>query len=290
MDIAFLGLGTMGLPMARNLLRAGHTLTVWNRGAGPRAELAAEGALAVETPQQAVAPVLFSMLADDAAVRASVVDSGLLAALPAGAVHVNMATVSVALAQELAALHAARGIGYLAAPVLGRPEVAAAGRLNILAAGEAALIARVQPLLDVLGARTWHFGARPEQANAVKLAANFCLASAIGTMGEAGALVQGHGVDPADFLQMLTGTLFAAPAYQGYGGMIARRQYRPAGFKLWLGLKDVRLVLAAGEAAHVPMPLASTLRDNLLDAVAHGEAELDWAALAQVSARRAGQA
>lgn len=290
MDIAFLGLGTMGLPMARNLLQAGHRLTVWNRSPAPRQVLAAEGAVAVEHPQQAIAPVVLAMLADDHASMACLVDSGLPAALPAGAVLVNMGTISVAGAASLAAHYAAAGLGYLAAPVLGRPDVAAAGKLNILAAGDPDLAQRVQPVLDVLGARTWHFGERPEQANAVKLAANFCLASAIGTMGEASALVQGHGVAPAAFLQMLTSTLFAAPAYQGYGGLIARRQYSPAGFKLALGLKDVRLGLAAGEAAHVPMPLAGVLRDALIDALAHGEGELDWAALAQVSARRAGQA
>lgn len=290
MDIGFLGLGTMGAPMARNLLKAGHSLRVWNRGAAPREALAGEGAHACDTPRQAAAPVLISMLAHDQAVRESVLDSGLLDALPEGAIHVNMATVSVAFARELADAHAARGVAYVAAPVLGRVDVAQAGKLNILAGGEPADIARVQPLLDVLGARTWHFGARPEQANAVKLAANFCLASAIGTMAEAGALVRGHDVAPADFLAMLTSTVFAAPAYQGYGGLIARQQYSPAGFKMTLGLKDVRLALAAGEAKHVPMPIASTLRDGLLEGIAQGDGELDWSALAKVSARRAGQA
>lgn len=290
MQIGFLGLGTMGAPMARNLLRAGHTVHVWNRSPAPREALLKDGAHACDTPLDlAVAPVLLSMLADDGAVRGAVLDSGLLDALPEGAVHVNMATVSVAFAQELAALHARRGVAYVAAPVLGRSDVAAAGKLNILAGGDAAAIERVQPLLDVLGARTWRFGDAPEQANAVKLAANFCLASAIGTMAEASALVGGHGVAPADFLQMLTSTVFAAPAYQGYGGMIAKETYAPAGFKMTLGLKDVRLALAAGDATHVPMPLASVLRDGLLEGVAHGDGELDWSALAKVSARRAGQ-
>jgi 3-hydroxyisobutyrate dehydrogenase-like beta-hydroxyacid dehydrogenase len=291
MDIGFLGLGTMGAPMARNLLKAGHTVHVWNRSPAPREALLKDGAQACDTLLDvAVAPVLFSMLANDEAVRSAVLDSGLLDALPEGAVHVNMATVSVAFAKELAALHARRGVAYIAAPVLGRSDVAEAGKLNILAGGDAAAIARVQPLLDVLGAKTWHFGDAPEQANAVKLAANFCLASAIGTMAEAGALVRGHGVAPADFLQMLTTTLFAAPAYQGYGGMIAKETYIPAGFKMTLGLKDVRLALAAGDATHVPMPIASTLRDGLLEGVANGDGDLDWSALAKVSARRAGQA
>lgn len=291
MDIGFLGLGTMGAPMARNLLKAGHTVQVWNRSPAPREALLKDGAHACDTPLDvAVAPVTFSMLANDEAVRSALLDSGLLDALPEGAVHVNMATVSVAFAKELAALHAKRGVAYIAAPVLGRSDVAEAGKLNILAGGDPAAIARVQPLLDVLGAKTWRFGDAPEQANAVKLAANFCLASAIGTMAEAGALVRGHGVAPADFLQMLTTTLFAAPAYQGYGGMIAKETYTPAGFKMTLGLKDVRLALAAGDATHVPMPIASTLRDGLLEGVANGDGDLDWSALAKVSARRAGQA
>ncbi len=289
MDIGFLGLGHMGRAVARNLLAAGHAVTVWNRSPAPAQALAAEGAHLAKAPADAARPVLFSMLANDEAVREVLLDRGVLDALAAGAVHVNLATVSVALARELAALHAERGVDYLAVPVLGRPDVAAAGRLNLLAAGPAPALEHVQPLLDAIGAKTWRFGARAEQANAVKLAANFCIASAIGTMGEAAALVRGHDVAPADFLAMLTSTLFAAPAYQGYGGMIAAERYAPAGFKLPLGLKDVRLALAAGDAVHVPMPLASVLRDGLIEAIAHGDGELDWAALANVAKRRAGQ-
>lgn len=291
MDIGFIGLGHMGKAIAANLVRGGHHVRVWNRSPAAATELARDGAEAVAGPADAAAvPVLFSMLANDQAVREVLIDRGAIDALPAGGIHVNMATISVDLARELAALHAERGLGYVAAPVLGRPDVAAAGRLNVLAAGDRQAIATVQPLLDLVGQKTWHFGERPEQANAVKLAANFCIASAIGTMGEAAALVRGYEVAPADFLAMLTSTLFAAPAYQGYGGMIAAERYSPAGFKLPLGLKDVRLGLAAGEAAHVPMPLASVLRDGFIEAIAQGDGELDWAALAKVAKRRAGQA
>lgn len=289
MDIGFIGLGHMGQAIARNLLAAGHAVVVWNRGTAPVQALAAAGAHAAATPAEAARPVLFSMLANDEAVREVLLERGVLDALPAGAVHVNLATVSVGLARELAALHAERGVDYLAVPVLGRPDVAAAGKLNLLAAGPAQAIDHVQALLDVIGAKTWRFGERAEQANAVKLAANFCIASAIGTMGEAAALVRGHDVAPADFLAMLSSTLFAAPVYQGYGGMIAAERYVPAGFKLPLGLKDLRLALAAGEAAHVPMPLASVLRDGFVEAIAHGDGNADWAALATVAKRRAGQ-
>lgn len=292
MKIAFLGLGTMGLPMAVNLLKAGHAVCGWNRSPAPAARLSALGAQVAATPNEAAADVdvLISMLADDAATRAAVLESQALHALKPGAIHVNMATVSVALAAELALLNEARGVGYVAAPVLGRVNVAEAGQLNILAAGDPKALAVVQPLLDVLGQKTWHLGERPEQANAAKLAVNFMIASAIGTMGEAAALVQGHGVDKAGFLELVTSTVFAAPVYKGYGQAIADERFEPAGFKLALGLKDVRLALEAAEQAHVPLSLASALRDAHIESLAHGEGHLDWAALSRTSARRAGQA
>ena len=290
MITGFIGLGAMGAPIAANLLRAGQQMRVWNRSSGPVAALVAQGAQAAASPAEAAGgEVLFSMLADDAATRAAVLEGGALEALAAGAVHVNLATVSVAFARELAALHAQRGVGYVAAPVLGRPDVAAAGRLNILAAGRADVIDRVQPLLDAIGQKTWRFGERPEQANAVKLAANFMIASAIEAMAEASTLAAGYDVSPAAFLRMIGATLFAAPVYQGYGTLIAEQRFVPAGFRMTLGLKDIRLALEAGEAAHVPLPFASVLKDNLLDGIAHGGADSDWAALAQVATRRAGQ-
>ncbi|WP_445114579.1 NAD(P)-dependent oxidoreductase [Acinetobacter sp. WZC-1] len=292
MQIAFLGLGTMGLPMASNLLAAGYPVQVWNRSPASAAKLAALGAQRATTPREAVAhaDVLISMLADDAATRATILDAQVLAALKPGAIHLNMATISVALATELAALHQEQEIGYIAAPVLGRVNVAEAGQLNILAAGDPRTLTIVQPLLDVLGQKTWHLGERPEQANAVKLAVNFMIASAIGTMGEAVALAQGHGVDKAGFLELVTSTVFAAPVYKGYGQVIAEERFEPAGFKLVLGLKDVRLALEAAEQVNVPLPLASALRDAHIESLAHGEGHLDWAVLSRTSARRAGQA
>lgn len=289
MKVGFAGLGAMGSAMAMNLLKAGHTLTVWNRSPQAADALAAQGAAAVDDPTAlAHVDVLITMLADDSATWSVVVDSGLLAQMIPGAVHVNMATVSVALAQELAALHAARGISYVAAPVLGRSDVAAAGKLNILAAGETPALARVQPLFDVMGQKTWHFGEQPEQANVVKIAANFALASAIETMAEGAALVRNHGVAAPDFLEMLSGTLFNCPAYANYGNMIAAQRYSPAGFKLTLGLKDVNLALEAGSNSHTPLPFAGVLKDNFLDAIAQGDGNLDWSALATVATRRAG--
>ncbi|AKE11469.1 NAD(P)-dependent oxidoreductase [Serratia liquefaciens] len=289
MKIGFAGLGGMGSAMAANLLQAGYGVKVWNRSPQAAQPLVSAGAVQARQPEElAEVDVLITMLANDAATEQVVVESGLLQQLRAGAIHINMATVSVALAKRLALLHAERNVGYIAAPVLGRVDVAAAGKLNILAAGDPLLLAKVQPLFEVLGQQTWHFGDQPEQANIVKIAANFTLASAIEAMAEGSALVRNYGVSGADYLHMLTSTLFASPAYKGYGGLIAEEKFEPAGFKLSLGMKDVGLALEAGTNSHTPMPFASVLKDNFLDAVAQGDADLDWSALAKVAARRAG--
>ncbi|QCT21412.1 NAD(P)-dependent oxidoreductase [Jejubacter calystegiae] len=290
MHIAFIGMGGMGQPMALNLLAAGHELAVWNRSKEPTQEPVARGARACRAPDDVgTADVLISMLADDDVTHSVVVESGALAALKSGAVWINMATVSVAFTQRMAQLCSDRQLRYVAAPVLGRVDVAAAGQLNILAAGEEATLDEVQPLFDVLGKQTWRFGELPEQAAAVKLAANFMLASAIETMGESAALVEAWGVGKGEFLNMMTSTLFSAPAYKNYGAMIAEDRYQPAGFTMKLGLKDVRLAQQAAESRNVPMGIAGVLRDSYLDALAHGDEKLDWAALATVSARRSGQ-
>ncbi|CAI2415027.1 NAD(P)-dependent oxidoreductase [Serratia liquefaciens] len=289
MKIGFAGLGGMGSAMAANLLQAGYGVKVWNRSPQAAQPLVSAGAVQARQPEElAEVDVLITMLANDAATEQVVVESGLLQQLRAGAIHINMATVSVALAKRLALLHAERNVGYIAAPVLGRVDVAAAGKLNILAAGDPLLLAKVQPLFEVLGQQTWHFGDQPEQANIVKIAANFTLASAIEAMAEGSALVRNYGVSGADYLHMLTSTLFASPAYKGYGGLIAEEKFEPASFKLSLGMKDVGLALEAGANSHTPMPFASVLKDNFLDAVAQGDADLDWSALAKVAARRAG--
>ncbi|MDE2086411.1 MAG: NAD(P)-dependent oxidoreductase, partial [Xanthomonadaceae bacterium] len=238
MKVGFLGLGAMGAAMATNLLKAGHDVTVWNRSAAATQPLAALGAAVASTPAAAAhGDAVLSMLANDEAVRGVILDGGVLAALAPGAVHVNHATVSVKLAGELAQAHAARGVGYVAAPVFGRPDVAAAGRLNILAAGEAQAVERVRPLLEAMGSRVWPLGEAPERANVAKIAGNFMLASAIESMAAASALVRAHGIGAADFLEVMTSTLFAAPAYQGYAKLIAGQRFKPAGFALPLGYK-----------------------------------------------------
>lgn len=210
MTVGFVGLGAMGQGMAASLLRAGHVVRVWNRSPGPVAALVAQGAEAADGPADAfAAQVVVSMLANDEAVERLLLDPALLAGA-AASVHVNTATVSVALAERAAALHAEHGLGYVAAPVLGRPPVAAAGELNILAAGSTAALAAAEPLLAAMGRRTWYFGERPPQANTAKISANFLLACAIESMAEACSLAEANGVRPADLIEMLSGTLFPA--------------------------------------------------------------------------------
>ncbi|HEY2148972.1 MAG TPA: NAD(P)-dependent oxidoreductase [Pirellulales bacterium] len=287
MDVGFIGLGTMGSRIVETLIRAGYQPRVWNRSRPPVDALGRLGARPVSTAREAFGgDAVISMLADDDAVHA-VID-GLLDGAPKGLVHVNLATISVALAQELAEQHRARGLAYVAATVFGRPELAAAGKLTVVAAGDPGAIARVQPLLDVIGQRTWRIGVQPERANVVKLAGNVMLGAAVEAMAEASAMASRWGIAPADLLDVLTNGVFTAPSYQMYGEAIAKQRYDPAGFRLSLLLKDVRLALAAADAAHAPMPLAAVVHETLLEAVAHGDGNRDVAALALVAMRRVG--
>lgn len=287
MDIGFIGLGSMGSAMAANLVAAGHDVRVWNRS--PEAARAVAGATPVAAPRDAFrGDAVLTMLADDAAVRAVVLDSGALAAAPRGLVHVMMATISIALVDDLVARHGAAGVAYVAAPVFGRPPAAAAAQLNIVAAGDPDAIARVQPLLDALGTKTWRLGDAPRRANAAKLAGNMMIALAIEAMAEATSLTEGYGVSSRDFLDIVTNTLFASPSYKSYGGNIAQGTYEPAGFKLRLGLKDVNLAIDAAAANGMALPAADLVRDHLVAAVAQGFGEKDWSALAEVAHLRAG--
>jgi 3-hydroxyisobutyrate dehydrogenase-like beta-hydroxyacid dehydrogenase len=287
MDIGFIGLGTMGSRIVANLLKAGHKVRVWNRSRPPVDALEQVGATPVSTAREAFSgEAVFSMLADDAAVHA-VIDP-LLDAAPKGLVHVNMATISVALARDLAARHQDHGLFYVSATVFGRPELAAAAKLTIVAAGHPGAIAQVQPLFDVIGQKTWPMGVQPERANVVKLAGNFMLGAAVEAMAEASAMASRHGIAAADFLNVLTQGVFAAPAYQTYGDAIAKQRYDPPGFKLSLTLKDLRLALAAADEVTAPMPMADVVYESLLEAAARGDGDRDLAALARVSLRRAG--
>jgi len=289
MEVGFIGVGRMGSAMARNLLKAGHRVRAWDTSANRVAELAKDGAVAARSAADAFGgDAVISMLPNDDAAREVFIDGDILPKDGAATVHVNMATVSLACARELTALHRARRVPYVAATVWGRPDVAAAAKLSIVAAGDDAAIARVQPLLDKIGQRTWRVGSEPSRANVAKIAGNLMVACAIEAMAETAALVRAHGMPAEETLDAIITSLFNVPVYRGYGDMIGKRQYEPPGFDLILGFKDVRLALAAGEEANVPLPFASVLRDAFMDAIANGDADKDWSAIGRVAARRAG--
>ena len=291
MKIGFIGLGQMGTGMAQSLLRAGHDVTVYNRTAEKTRPLVEKGARAAARVAEACdGAVVFTMLAEDAAVESVTFgEEGILRHLAPGAIHVSSSTISVALSERLAMEHAAARQGYVAAPVFGRPNAAAAGELFVVAAGEPKAVAAAQPLFEAIGQRTFVVSERPEMANLIKLSGNFLIASVIESLGEAMALVGKGGVDRRQYLDILTSTLFNAPLYKSYGGMIADRKFEPAGFAAPLGQKDIRLTLAAAEQLRVPMPLASLLRDRFLTLLAHGGDTLDWSAIGDLPRQDAGE-
>ncbi len=291
MNVAFIGLGNMGSAIARNLLKAGHKLTVYNRTRSRAEALQSSGATVAATPGEAAAnaEVLITMLADDSAVEAMIFEPGnAIQALRPGAVHVSMSTISVALSRRLTEAHREKRQHYVAATVFGRPDAAAAEKLFVIAAGAPEQLRFCQPLFDVVGQKTFVAGNDPPAANVMKLAGNFLITAAIEGMAEAIALVRKHGIDQNKFLEVLTGTLFSAPVYRNYGGMIAADKFEPVGFKLPLGFKDNRLLLSAAGEAAVPMPLASLVHDRFVEALAQGLAESDWAAIAHISYQNAG--
>jgi 3-hydroxyisobutyrate dehydrogenase-like beta-hydroxyacid dehydrogenase len=290
MKVGFIGLGRMGVGMAARLLEAGHELTIYNRTRSREQPLLAKGArAAVDIADASRADAVFTMLADDIAVENVIHgDRGMLAHLPSGAIHISASTISVALSERLTADHARLGQRFIAAPVFGRPEVAAAGRLFVVAAGASDAIERASPLFEAVGQRTFVISEEPRAANLVKLSGNFLIASVIESLGEAMALVSKGGVDKRQYLEILTSTLFSAPVYKTYGDLIAQEKFEPAGFAVALGHKDIRLVLAAGEELRVPLPLANLLRDRFLNLLAHGGETLDWSAVGALAARDAG--
>jgi len=291
MKIGFIGLGNMGAGMAANLLAAGHEVTAYNRSQDKVAALAEKGAKPATSVAQACdGDIVITMLANDAAVSAVTFgDGGIVASLRPGATHVSSSTISVELSERLTAAHSEAGQQFVAAPVFGRPEAAAAAKLFVVAAGTDGALELLSPVFDAIGQRTFVVSDEPKAANLVKLSGNFLIASVIESLSEAMALVAKAGVDKNEYLEILTSTLFGAPVYKTYGGLIAREEFEPAGFAAELGAKDVRLVLAAGEALQAPLPIASLLRDRFLALLANGGAALDWSALAKVAAWEAGE-
>ena len=291
MRIGFIGLGNMGSAIAHNLTKAGHSLTVFNRTRSRADALASFGAKVADTPAAAAADaeVLITMLADDRAVEDVIFEHGhAIDALEAGAIHLSMSTISVDLSQRLAEAHAGREQYYVAAPVFGRPEAAQAAKLYIVSGGPIEQVNRCRVLFDAIGQKTFHPSEYAPAANVIKLAGNFLITVVIEGLAEAFALVRKYDVAPDSFLDLLTESLFNAPVYQTYGSMIAADRFEPVGFKLPLGLKDNRLLLAAAEAAAVPMPLASLIRDRFVTALAVGMGEADWASIARITFHDAG--
>lgn len=284
MDVGFIGLGAMGSAMARNIARAGHTVRAWNRSEGSPIE----GVTRVASAADALdADVVVTMLPDDAAIQEVVLDPGLLSQARRGAVHVVCSTISIAFAEELAARHAETDVRYVAAPVLGRPDVAAKGELNVLAAGPAEALKAAAPVLDAIGQRTWILGEVPKQANAAKIAANMMITMAIEAMAEAVVLTESQGVGRDAFFEVILNTLFGARAYQTYSANIANSAYEP-GFKAALGLKDLRLAAEAAEMAGRDLPMLAAVKGRMTEAVDAGNGEKDWSIMADFTIRGGG--
>jgi 3-hydroxyisobutyrate dehydrogenase-like beta-hydroxyacid dehydrogenase len=289
MKVGFIGLGRMGAGMALRLIDAGHELSVWNRTPDKARPLVAKGAkLAATIADACRGDAVITMLADDAAVEGVAHGpDGLAANLPRLAVHVSMSTIGIALSERLAAAHAQAGQRYLAAPVFGRPDAAAAGKLFVIPAGTAGALEDCMPLLTAMGQKVLPVSERAPDANLVKLAGNFLIAATIESLGEAMALVGKGGIDRARFLEILTSTLFTAPLYANYGRLIVEGKYQPPGFAAPLGYKDMRLTLAASDALHAPMPIASLLRDRYVRLMAQDREGYDWSAIAMLAAEDA---
>jgi 3-hydroxyisobutyrate dehydrogenase-like beta-hydroxyacid dehydrogenase len=281
----------MGQAMAARVLGGGHTLTGYNRTPEKATTLAEQGATIVGSVAEAVAgaEVVITMLGTDTALAEFVhAPDGIIAAMPTGAIHAGMGTHGVDICRELATAHADAGQVFVAAPVLGRPDVAAAGQLGVVLGGPADAIARCQPLFDVIGRKCFAAGDAAEAAASIKVANNFVLGCAIEVMGEAFTLVRRYGVAPEILYDVMTDGLFAAPAYKIYGDIIAKQDYDRVGITAVLGLKDANLALTAAEAVNVPLPSANVWRDRLLGAIAHGDGERDWAVVALEQARASG--
>lgn len=291
MRIGFLGLGNMGAAIAANLLRAGHEVAVWNRSAEKAKPLNAAGATVAKTPKEAAAgrTAVITMLADDAALDSVLEgDTGLMAGLDKGALHISMGTIAVATADRLAEEHHARAQRFICAPVFGRPEAAAAAKLFIVAAGDPADVEFADPLFRAASQRVFRVGEKPSAANLVKLCGNFMILSAIESLAEALTLGEKGGVPKAALLEVLTGSLFDAPVYRNYGKSLVDGRFRPAGFTAPLGLKDMRLAGQSAEALRVPMPLLGILRDHLLQTIAIEGSDIDWSGIGLTIARNGG--
>jgi 3-hydroxyisobutyrate dehydrogenase-like beta-hydroxyacid dehydrogenase len=290
MKIGFLGLGNMGAAMAGNLL-ANHELVVWNRSPEKAKPLVAKGAVLARTPREAASgcAVVMSMLADDAALEQVLIGKdGLLEGLPRGALHISSSTIAVATADRLAPLHKERGLGFLSAPVIGRPEAAAAAKLFVVAAGPRSDYEAASALFPAISQKVFYIGEKPSSANLVKLCGNFMLLAAIEAFAEAMTLAQKGGVAKKQLLEVMTGSIFDTPAYKNYGAALAEERFKPAGFAAPLGLKDMRLVGESAETLRVPMPVLNILRDHLLQTIGTEGEDIDWAGIGCIISKNGG--
>lgn len=290
MKVGIIGLGQMGSGMAASLVKAGHTVTVYNRTPARAQALAKLGATVAATPGDACkGDAVFTMLAnDDAVTDIAFAKGGLVDSLAGGSVHISSSTISVALSERLTEAHAKRGQLFVSAPVFGRPEAAAAGQLSVIAAGRDEAIDRARPFLEALGPKLFIVSQTPKDANLIKLSGNFLIACVIESLGEAMALIGKAGLDRRQYLEILTSTLFSAPVYKTYGTLIAEDRFAPAGFAVPLGQKDIRLALAAAETLGVPLPIGNLLRDRFIRLMANGGEALDWSAVGGMAAADAG--
>jgi 3-hydroxyisobutyrate dehydrogenase-like beta-hydroxyacid dehydrogenase len=284
--VGFIGLGHMGSPMVRQLVKAGYDVTVWSRSAAHVDELAADGVTRANSPADAIATGhLFSMLANEDVIR-QVCGPAQLGTVPDGFIHVNHATISAEAAEEFAGHAAANGYGYVAAPVIGRPTAAAAGNLTILAAGTPDAVDASLPMLEVMGRRVWRYGDAAPTANLAKISVNYLILHALQALAESITLLERNGLDTDTFVQMINDSLFPGPVYGGYGDAIAHGRYRPAGFSTVLGLKDLMLAIRAAEKVGVYLPTGPVLEDLFTAAVSEVGKDADWAAVAEITRRR----
>lgn len=290
-NVGFVGLGQMGLPMAANLIRAGHHLRVWNRTGEKAEELIELGADVAAEPADVAdrGGIVVTMLSDDQALEeVATLGDRLAQRLGAGGVHVSMSTVSPAISRAISAHHERFGVAYVAAPVFGRPQAAAAGKLWVCVSGPGNARGRVRPILEAVGQGVFDFGDDPGAANVAKLVGNFLIGAATEALGEAIVLAQKSGVDPQQAIDMLTRTLFACTLYQNYAPVMLNRQFDPPGFRLSLGLKDLGLILQTARDAQAPMPMADLVYGRLLSGLAKGRGDLDFTALTLGAAEDAG--
>jgi 3-hydroxyisobutyrate dehydrogenase-like beta-hydroxyacid dehydrogenase len=276
--------------MALNLIKAGHELTVYNRTIEKAESLVEQGALrGANVADACTGEVVITMVADDNALeKVAFGGKGILDSLREGGIHLSASTISVALSDKLATAHKEKGQHFVSAPVFGRPEAAAAAKLFVVAAGDMPLVDKCQPIFDAIGQRTFRFGDKPSNANLIKLSGNFLIMAVIESLSEALALVGKAGLNQREYLDFLTSTLFNAPVYKTYGTLAVEKKFEPAGFLATLGLKDVRLALAAAESLRVSLPVGDIVRNRFLTLLANGGESLDWSAISQLPARDAG--